>query len=68
MGNVASNTKKLYRDMDNRMISGVCSGLAEYLDLDVSIVRVLWIIMTIMTGIVGGVIAYLLMVFIVPMK
>ncbi len=60
--------KKLYRDMDNRMVSGVCSGIAKYLDMDVSIIRVLWVVMTIMTGIIGGVIAYIAVVFVVPPK
>ena len=58
----------MYRKMDNRMISGVCSGLADYMDIDVSIVRVLWVIGSIMTGIIGGIIAYLAVVFIVEPK
>lgn len=35
--------KKLYRDPSNRMISGVCSGVAQYFNIDVSIVRILWV-------------------------
>lgn len=35
--------KKLYRDPSNRMISGVCAGVAEYFNIDVSIVRILWV-------------------------
>lgn len=63
-----SRSKRLYRNMDNRMISGVCSGLADYMDIDVSIVRVLWVIGSIMTGFIGGIIAYLAVVFIVEPK
>lgn len=33
--------KKLYRDIDNKSIAGICSGLAVYLDLDITLVRVL---------------------------
>jgi len=58
--------KKLYRNMDNRMISGVCAGLADYLEIDVSIVRLIWVFLTLATAFFGGVIAYFLMVVIVP--
>ncbi|HOS51142.1 MAG TPA: PspC domain-containing protein, partial [Bacillota bacterium] len=34
--------KRLTRDMRNKMIGGVCSGLANYLDIDPTIVRIVW--------------------------
>ena len=36
--------KKLYRSARERVLSGVCGGIAEYFDIDVTIVRLLWII------------------------
>ena len=35
--------KRLVRDMSNKMIGGVCSGFAEYLGLDVTLMRLIWI-------------------------
>lgn len=37
--------KKLYRSKSNKIISGVCSGLAEYFRIDAKIVRVIWVIL-----------------------
>jgi len=47
---------KLSRPRDNRKIAGVCAGVAEYFDLDVTLVRVLWLLVSFMTGI--GLLAY----------
>ena len=53
--------KKLYRSRVQKMIAGVCGGLAEYFELDVSIIRILWVIGTFITA--GfGVIVYIVMV------
>ena len=50
--------KKLYRSTSNKWIAGVCGGLAEHFDMDPTLVRLLWIIVTILS--VGiGVIVYL---------
>lgn len=57
-------TKKLYRSRDNRMISGVAGGLAEYLNMDVTLVRVAIVILTIITGF--PLLIYIAMIFIVP--
>jgi phage shock protein C len=45
------------------MISGICGGLAEYFEMDVSIIRVLWVIGTILTAGMGVVI-YIIMILI----
>ena len=36
--------KKLYRSSTNRMISGVCQGIAEYINIDPTVVRLLWVL------------------------
>jgi phage shock protein PspC (stress-responsive transcriptional regulator) len=59
--------KRLTRSRDNAKIAGVCAGLADYLDVDPTFVRVIWIALSIVPGaLVGGVIAYLLAWMIMP--
>jgi phage shock protein C len=58
--------KKLMRSRSDRKIAGVCSGLAHYLDLDVSLVRILWFFITLACGIVPGLVAYVLGWIIIP--
>ena len=57
--------KKLYRNPNNKMIAGVCSGLAEYINIDPTIIRVIWALV----GLTGtGIIAYLVCALIIPEK
>ena len=59
--------RSLRRSVTNRKIAGVCGGLAEYLSVDVTLLRVLLVIVTIVPGaVVGGVIAYLLAWLLMP--
>lgn len=60
-----SESKKLYRSKTNKMISGVCGGLAEYLNMDANIVRVIVALATLFTGGTVG-LAYLVMMFVIP--
>lgn len=57
--------KKLYLSEDKK-ISGLCGGIAEYLDIDASVVRLAWLLITVLTGIVPGVLAYVVGVIVVP--
>ena len=63
---MAKKTKKLYRSKKQRMIAGVCGGVAEYLDADPTIVRLFWVIGSFFWGI--GILAYLAAWIIVPEK
>ena len=58
-------SKKLYRSKTQKMISGVCGGLADYFDIDVSIIRVLWVLGTIISAGIG-IVAYIIMYFVFP--
>ena len=59
--------KKLYKSYTNRKISGVCGGIAEYFDIDATIVRLAVAALSVFTGqIVLGFILYLLCAFILP--
>lgn len=55
---------RLYRSQKNRIIGGVAGGLAEYFDVDVVLVRVLWVLAIFVGG--GGVIAYIIAWIIIP--
>ena len=57
--------KKLYRNTENKMIAGVCSGLAEYLNIDATIIRLIWALIA-LSG--AGVLAYLVAAIIIPEK
>ena len=59
------NNKRLYRSRDDRMIAGICGGLAEYFEMDSSIIRLLFVFGAFVTG-SGLFWAYLVMMLIVP--
>lgn len=59
-----NNPKKLYRSMTDRRIAGVCGGLAEYFDIDPTVVRLLFVLGVLVGG--GTLLAYLVMMFVVP--
>ena len=60
-------TRRLTRSTTDRKIAGVCGGLAEYFNVDATLVRVIWAILTIIPGcIVLGALAYLVAWFIMP--
>lgn len=56
--------KRLYRSKDNRMIAGVCGGIAEYFDIDPTIVRIAAAILT-LAGF-SGIIIYIILAIVVP--
>ncbi len=59
--------KRLYRSKKDRMIAGVCSGIAEYLDADPTIVRLIWGIGTLISAGLG-ILAYIIAWIIIPEK
>ena len=60
--------KKLYLSSDNKMLSGVCGGIAEYFDADPTLVRLGWVIASIMTGIFPGLLGYIIAAVVMPEK
>ena len=56
--------KRLYKDIENKMVSGVCAGIAKYFDLDPTLIRILWVIITMFGG--SGLIAYIVCAIIIP--
>lgn len=63
---MVDNAKRLYRSKKNRVIAGVCAGIAEYLNVDPTIVRLIYILLTIFTAVAPFVLVYLIMWIIVP--
>lgn len=58
-----NGTKKLKRS-SNKMIAGVCAGIAEYFDIDTSLVRILWVLFTLFGG--AGLLAYIVCLVLMP--
>lgn len=58
--------RRLYRSNNEKMIAGVCGGLAEYLDLDPSIVRLLFVLLALTFG--NGILIYLILLLVMPMR
>jgi phage shock protein PspC (stress-responsive transcriptional regulator) len=56
---------KLYRSKKNRIIAGVCGGIGEYFKIDPTLVRLLWLLFSVVTG-GGGVVAYIIAWIIIP--
>src|SRR5690348_14291831 len=64
---LAAQRKQLLRSRTNSKIAGVCGGIAEYFDIDPTLVRLMWAIFSIIPGCLGGgIIAYLALWIIVP--
>lgn len=57
--------KKLYRS-NNKMLAGVCGGIGEYADIDPTLIRLLWVVVTVLTGIVPGIIGYIVAAIVIP--
>jgi phage shock protein C len=58
------NYKQLYRSQKQRMVAGVCGGIAEYLNVDPTVVRLVFVVVTLFAG--SGFLVYLLLWLVVP--
>ena len=58
--------KKLYKSATDKKIDGVCAGIAEYINLDPTVIRLLWVLATFFGG--AGVLAYIVAAIIMPRK
>lgn len=56
--------KKLYKSNRDRKIAGVCGGIAEYFNIDSTLVRLLWLVAVFCFG--GGLLAYIIAMIVVP--
>lgn len=58
--------KKLYKSNNDRKLTGVCAGIAEYFNIDPTIIRLGWVFATLLAG--AGIIAYIIAAVIIPNK
>lgn len=56
--------KRLYRSTTNCMLAGVCGGIAEYFNLDPTLIRLAWVLFCALGG--SGVLAYIVAAIIIP--
>lgn len=56
--------KKLYKSSSNKMVDGVCGGIAEYLGIDPTLVRLAWVLFIALGG--SGFVAYIVAALIMP--
>lgn len=62
-----ANPKRLYRS-DNKMLCGVCAGIAEYFNIDPTIVRVGYLALSIFSAGFPGLVLYIILLLIMPQK
>jgi len=60
--------RKLYRSRTDKMIAGVLGGLGDYFGVDSTILRLVWVLLTVFTGFFPGIIIYIVASVIVPPK
>ena len=58
--------RRLTRSRRHKMIAGVCGGLAEYFDLDPTVVRVAYVLVSIISVAFPGILAYIVLMFVMP--
>lgn len=56
--------KKLYKSDVDRKLCGVCGGIAEYLGIDSTIVRLIWVVLVVFLG--TGILAYIISALVIP--
>lgn len=58
--------KKLYRSNTNKVWKGILGGIGEYFDVDPVLIRVVFLFFVLISGVIPGLIAYIISIFIVP--
>lgn len=58
--------KRLYKSKTDKMVSGVCGGIASYLNIDSTIVRVVWALVSVFSAAVPGLLVYIICAVVIP--
>jgi phage shock protein C len=61
-----ADPKRLYNSRTEKQLAGVCGGLADYIGIDPTLMRLIYIIGTIMTGFIPGIFVYFILAIIAP--
>ena len=59
-------SKRLYKSNVNKRLSGVCGGIAEYFEIDPTLVRLAWVLFTCLGG--SGLLAYIICAIVIPQR
>ena len=59
-------TRKLYKSNANRLLAGVCGGIANYFDIDATLIRLGWVVFCALGG--SGILAYIIAAIIIPSR
>ena len=63
---MAKPAKRLYKSEKNKILCGVCGGIGEYLNIDPTLIRILWVFFALSLG--SGLLAYILACILIPKK
>ncbi|MFH0712698.1 MAG: PspC domain-containing protein [Candidatus Jorgensenbacteria bacterium] len=63
-----THIKKFYRSNNNKTFAGILGGVGEYFEIDPVFLRLIWLVITIMSGILPAIIVYLIAILIVPKR
>lgn len=58
--------KKLYRSKTEKMLSGVCGGIAGYFNIDPTIVRLIWAFVSLISASIPGILIYIICAIVIP--
>jgi len=61
-------TKKLYRSQSSKMLGGICAGLAEYLEVDSTLIRLIFVAVGLLTAIFPMLLFYVIAWIIIPVR
>lgn len=61
-----NGTKRLTRSTHDRMLAGVCGGIADYFDVDSTLVRVAFVLLSVLSAAFPGLLVYLILWLVVP--
>ncbi len=64
--NIEKMKKRLTKSLSDRKLFGICGGIAQYLDVDSTFIRVIYVVLSFCTAIIPSIILYLLLNFIIP--
>lgn len=65
---MSSEVKRLYRSKKERMLAGICGGFGEYIHLDPTVVRLVFIVLLFLTGVLPMAVIYLILWLLIPQQ
>lgn len=64
--NIEKMKKRLTKSLSDRKLFGICGGIAQYLEVDSTLIRVIYVVLAFCTGIIPAIILYIVLNFIIP--